>query len=172
MNWEAIAAIGEIAGAIAVVATLFYLALQIRQNSFSLDRANEYAQAESVHHINALYVQVFSALSENAELASIYQRALDGAELDATESIRFAAFVNTFMAWLEDLHSQQGHELGFATESIDSLLETTGPYVRRLLETKAGSSWWYREAIHLYSSEFITAINAVMKSHREKSVDE
>ena len=30
MNWDAIGAIGEILGAIAVVATLFYLAVQIR----------------------------------------------------------------------------------------------------------------------------------------------
>ena len=33
MNWDAIGAIGEIIGAIAVVATLGYLAVQIRQNS-------------------------------------------------------------------------------------------------------------------------------------------
>jgi hypothetical protein len=32
MNWEAIGAIGEVGGAIAVVATLLYLAAQIRQN--------------------------------------------------------------------------------------------------------------------------------------------
>ena len=38
MNWEAIGAIGEIVGAIAVVATLGYLATQIRQNTRS-DRA-------------------------------------------------------------------------------------------------------------------------------------
>jgi hypothetical protein len=31
MNWEAFGAIGEIAGAVAVIATLFYLSLQIRQ---------------------------------------------------------------------------------------------------------------------------------------------
>ena len=33
MNWEAIGAIGEVLGAAAVVATLGYLAVQIRQNS-------------------------------------------------------------------------------------------------------------------------------------------
>ncbi len=100
----------------------------------------------------------------------IYRRALDGADLDDIESTRFAAFTNTFMAWLEDLHSQQRHELGFAAESVDSLLETTGPYVRRLLETQAGSSWWRSDAAHLYSSEFVTAINAAMKSLEENAV--
>jgi integral membrane sensor domain MASE1 len=33
MNWEAIGALGEIVGALAVVATLFYLAQQIRHNT-------------------------------------------------------------------------------------------------------------------------------------------
>jgi len=33
MNWEAIGAVGEILGAIAVVATLIYLSIQIRQSS-------------------------------------------------------------------------------------------------------------------------------------------
>ena len=33
MNWEAIGALGEVLGAVTVVATIFYLARQIRQNT-------------------------------------------------------------------------------------------------------------------------------------------
>lgn len=33
MNWEAIGAIGEVAGAIGVIVTLLYLSIQVRQNS-------------------------------------------------------------------------------------------------------------------------------------------
>ena len=33
MNWEAVGALGEILGAVAVVATLLYLSIQVRQNS-------------------------------------------------------------------------------------------------------------------------------------------
>jgi hypothetical protein len=36
MNWEALGAIGEIVGAVAVVLTLGYLAVQIRQNTTSV----------------------------------------------------------------------------------------------------------------------------------------
>jgi hypothetical protein len=39
MNWEALGAIGEIVGAIAVVVTIGYLAVQIRQNTESLHAA-------------------------------------------------------------------------------------------------------------------------------------
>ena len=46
MNWEAIGAIGEVLGAFAVVATLLYLALQVRHaktattDAIRLNRAN------------------------------------------------------------------------------------------------------------------------------------
>ena len=37
MNWEAIGAIGEIVGAFGVIVTLIYLALQIKQNSKTIE---------------------------------------------------------------------------------------------------------------------------------------
>ena len=43
MNWEAIGAIGEIIGAIAVLATLLYLAQQIRQSNRFAIASNEIA---------------------------------------------------------------------------------------------------------------------------------
>ncbi|MGK0260854.1 MAG: hypothetical protein ACI96M_004308, partial [Candidatus Azotimanducaceae bacterium] len=39
MNWEAIGAVGEIIGAIAVLATLVYLAMQMRQNTQAMKSA-------------------------------------------------------------------------------------------------------------------------------------
>ena len=76
MNWDALGAMGETFGAIAVVVTFFYLAKQIRQNSASLDRANDYAQAASVNDANSMYIQVFAPLAQNAELAHTYIRSL------------------------------------------------------------------------------------------------
>jgi hypothetical protein len=38
MNWAAIGAIGEIVGAVAVVVTLAYLAIQVRQNTRMMQR--------------------------------------------------------------------------------------------------------------------------------------
>jgi hypothetical protein len=40
MNWEAIGAVGEVAGAIGVIATLGYLAVQIRHNTRSVRAAS------------------------------------------------------------------------------------------------------------------------------------
>ena len=51
MNWEAIGAVGEVAGAIGVIATLTYLAVQIRLNTkairgATLDSITEHQQFE------------------------------------------------------------------------------------------------------------------------------
>ncbi len=131
MNWDAIGAVGEILGALAVVGTLAYLATQMKQNSASLRRANEYAQASSIHETNALFTHVFAPLVENAEMATIYTKALDGEVLDKVETTRFTTFIKLYLAWAEDVFYQQETELGFAAH-VDTAVffNTIGPYIR------------------------------------------
>ena len=52
MNWEALGAIGEIAGAIGVIATLVYLATQIRQNTAAMRGATHQTQVDSQAGVN------------------------------------------------------------------------------------------------------------------------
>ena len=46
MNWEAIGAMAELLGAIAVFLTLAYLALQVRQNAKALRHQNDFSAAQ------------------------------------------------------------------------------------------------------------------------------
>ena len=48
MNWEAIGAISQMIGALAVVVSLVYLALQIRQNTKQLEQNERVSRAASV----------------------------------------------------------------------------------------------------------------------------
>ena len=54
MNWEALGAIGEIVGAVAVIATLGYLAVQIRQNTRSVRAATLQSVLARVYRAGAL----------------------------------------------------------------------------------------------------------------------
>ena len=155
----------QIITSIAVIAGLGLVAYEIRQNSVALNRSNDYAQASSVHDTNTLYVQVFSPLVQDAGLASIYEKALKHEKLDGVEAVRFAQFVNTYLAWLEDLYYQQETQLGFdSMAGSEELLTLSGPYIKRLFETPAAETWWNTEARFLYSPEFILAINSVIES--------
>jgi len=54
MNWEAIGAIGEIMGALAVVATLGYLAVQIRQNTEREQLGQEFVSNQYFNELRML----------------------------------------------------------------------------------------------------------------------
>ncbi len=90
MNWEAIGAIGEIIGAIAVVITLLYLASQTRQNTRAT-HAQATASVASEMETNLL------AVANDGVLAEAYKKALNGEPLSQQEEIRlsfwWAAFV-------------------------------------------------------------------------------
>jgi hypothetical protein len=94
MNWDAIGAVAELLGAIAVFCTLAYLALQIKQsNKQSLDNATEALISNS----NNLRF----SLIENAEVADLFLKAEAGETLTASEYLRYRLLigVSISIAW-------------------------------------------------------------------------
>ena len=76
MSWDAIAAIAEGLGAIGVIATVIYLAFQIRQNSNSIQGSTQQA-------LMSQEITVFALL---AQYANVFRRGCAGIEdLDADE---------------------------------------------------------------------------------------
>ena len=76
MNWEAIGAIGEVVGAFGVIATLGYLAFQIRQNTKQLT-LNELASRVAVANASATALRVERRSAyESAELAELWLRGM------------------------------------------------------------------------------------------------
>ena len=57
MNWEAIGAVGEIAGALAVVATLVYLASQVRYAKTAANDSNRLERAAAVREMMLEYTR-------------------------------------------------------------------------------------------------------------------
>ena len=53
MNWEAIGAIGEIIGAISVLATLIFLSSQLRQNTIALQQQSSRSSASALQQVSA-----------------------------------------------------------------------------------------------------------------------
>ena len=92
MNWDALGAMGEIAGAIAVIATLFFLARQLQVNTRELERNNEYQKTTSVVTSNEIYNEVWRPIMLDHELAKIYLKGSTGEPLTDTEAIRYCTF--------------------------------------------------------------------------------
>jgi len=164
VSLQDIGSIGELVAAIATVATLVYLSIQVRHNSHALNRSNEFAQAGSIHDITLLFNELNWRLAGDGELADIYTRALAGEDLAPTEATRFVAFVNTYVATIENLVGQQALELGYSELDSSSALDLLAPVLRQLLETKDGARWWRETAPHLYIEEFRNQVDKAISS--------
>lgn len=60
--WDALGAVGELVGAIAVVATLGYLAVQIRQNTNAVKAASHHAITDFFNHMSVRVLPSFCAV--------------------------------------------------------------------------------------------------------------
>jgi hypothetical protein len=86
MNWEAIAAVGEIAGALAVIITLVYLARQVRQS-------NRQDLISSFQHTQDLINQFLESTLASESMADIVVRGRASYEaLSDAERLRFDHF--------------------------------------------------------------------------------
>lgn len=89
MNWEAIGAIGEVVGAIAVVTTLIILLIQVRQNTRSMMEANELQKAAAIDK-HAESIGTWRNLFINDEnVASIWMAIRDGRDVSDVDTLRF-----------------------------------------------------------------------------------
>ena len=100
MNWEAIGAIGEVAGAIGVIATLLYLAVQIRQNTRAV-RLNTF------HGINEGFRSQAALVGGSELVAAVYLTGLTRPEeLSQVERVQFYALMHNQVRGYEDAFYQ------------------------------------------------------------------
>jgi hypothetical protein len=83
LDWNALGAIGELVGALGVIVSLAYLAVQIRQNTRAL-RSTSYHQAAEQTWSAVL------AVAQDASLAAAYAKLLDGREPTPEEQVQVA----------------------------------------------------------------------------------
>lgn len=109
MNWEAIGAVAELVGAIGVVASLAYLAVQIRSNTKSAQAATYQGLAQSVRDTNR---EVFT----NPETASFLERALTTDDtFDPVEQRRWLAYCSAQFRHYDNVFHQ--HQMGSLRDS-------------------------------------------------------
>jgi hypothetical protein len=138
MNWDAVGAIGEIVGALAVFLTLIYLALQIRQNTKAVQASAADASISKV-------TSVRQSMYENAEVSRIYVKGLaDPDDLDDESRTRFRLLMHNILMSVSNIYSQTR----FAGLS-DSTWESQKVLLTRIV-TSPGGRWFWKE----YQLEF------------------
>ena len=96
--------IGDFLGGIGVVATLVYLALQIRQNTEQLRQNSRSVRAASVSSHTATRSQLSLTLGQSYELAKLYMDGLSGeAELDVVQQAQFENLLGTYLIQIAEI---------------------------------------------------------------------
>ena len=157
MNWEAISAIAEVIGLVAVIASLIYLARQIAQNTRMMHRE---AHIDRVRHIAEPLIasperlaQIIGKISEKEgarePVTLAFMKAYD---LEYEEAI----------AWLRYLHRLWfGYEADFLYTGRSAQLDRIIPAI---LSFKNAKLFWDYEKQWLFSAEFVTYVDSLLEN--------
>lgn len=150
MNWEMLAAVGQLAAVCIGIPSLIYLATQIRAQT------KERRQSA----VNALTVQwgdLTCALHESSEFSAIYLRGLQSFEkLDAIEKVRFSAFFNRFFKNFQAMYF--AHQDRILTAQLWGEIERT---MTDLLGYPGLQQWW-KTRRHWQTEEFAQVVDAII----------
>jgi hypothetical protein len=138
MNWEAFGAIGEIVGAAAVVITLAFLVLQIRQST-------QAARAESLSTALGTHVHQIALLTATEDAAALFRSFCQGySNLSLDDRGRMHSAMLDRLASFNQV--ARLHEAGLLDDNEFAAMRRT--FVS-ILRTRGGREWWtaYRHMV-------------------------
>jgi hypothetical protein len=158
MNWEAIDAISQMIGALGVIATLGYLAFQIRQNTKQL-RHNERAAIAASANLSATnYRENRRQIYANSELAEIHIKGIaDPESLNEVERFRFRLVLSNFVDANWDMYVNTV-VMGFSPEAWSA---HGSKVLRRVLGTPGGR-WFWNDFCAEYPEDFRLEIDRII----------
>jgi hypothetical protein len=131
LNWDAIGAIGELAGAGTVVVTLFFLANQIRQS-------NRIARGDAEREWYSKWHELIAAPWRTPHEAAAFRRGLHNyVGLDRDEKAVFGSRLIGILDHLDAL--RRLHAAGMVTGELVALTTRT---CQSLINITGGGAWW------------------------------
>ena len=150
MNWEMLAAIGQLAAVFVGIPSLIYFAVQIREQT------KERRQA-AVNSLTVQWGDLTCALHESAEFSTIYLRGVQSFDaLDAVSKVRFSAFFNRFLKNFQAMYF--AHQDGILTDQLWGEIERT---MTDLLGYPGVQEWW-KTRRHWHTEEFARVVDAII----------
>ena len=138
MNWEAIGATAELLGAVGVIATVVYLAIQIRLNTNQIHIAANASRAESEREVLEAWNTIMASVGENEQIADILGRGLaDYYSLTQPERTVFFARIGRIL----NHHYTQIRMIENGLGDTD-LLKAMEEVIRTVLKSPGGKQFW------------------------------
>ena len=139
MTIQDLGSIGELVAAIATIATLIYLATQVRQNTRALKSA-------TFQNISGEMSRNVEPIMNSADLATIMIKGNnDPSSLSAEERLRYSSILTASFRRLESVYVQ--HKLGSIDKELKEGFEIS---LMAILQTKFAEEWWKTAKIVFY----------------------
>jgi len=152
MNWEALAAIGEMLGAIGVIITLAYLAVQVRQSSRQIERSVEATRVTADDAVVENFNDWRETFISNPEVAAVFAQGMfEPASLSQTERVRFNAILSTF-AWT-----------AWQLWRVNALIGTPNAHILQHLLLHEGGRLWYIDHRPFFPPDFRASVDAELE---------
>jgi hypothetical protein len=155
MNWDAIAAIGEIVGAFAVVVSIGYLSIQIRSNTRAMKASGGFDATHSWADINQAAVNWDPKMKSNMVRAM----ATDSRWDDFAAEDRF----DITLAHRALFQKLEGQYFLYKYDFLEhGLWKKRGAWAASLIKLPFFKEWWRQEKQqHVYTDEFVTAVESI-----------
>jgi hypothetical protein len=155
MEWETVGVIAEILAAIAVVVSLWYLAIQLGQNT-ELARANLEVQ------LGITWAEMHDNMIQNPQLAKAYDLAdVEWEKLSQEEIRSYLWFVAKSFHILQGMFRQKQRGL-----LADEVWRPYEKYISGILQIEAVMRWWSSEG-SLISNEFRGYVDTLLHMEDE-----
>ena len=155
MEWGAL---GEILGGVAIIISLIYVGIQIRQNTMA-------QRLDTSHRISEDLADVYLFPSGSEEMARIFIDGMTGeAQLEGPDHMRFYGYLHKFFRTMENAHYQYRHgalewpAYEGVTRQFQFIVSTTG-----------GQRYW-RERSHWYNDEFSAFVDELIATNDQASI--
>ena len=148
MNWSAVGAIGTLISATAVVASVIYLAIQVRQNS-------KMVAANTFQLISATSADLAIRLAESPEMSELLTKAFSGyTAWTPREAMQLQLFLRGSFRNYENYYYQHRH--GNFEEEIWAGYEQA---ILDLVSRGFGEAWWSVHQV-AFGQTFVEFVNA------------
>jgi len=148
MNWEALGAIAETIGGIAVIVTLIYLAIQIRQNT-AMARETILRNQTDRNMDNSKFI------AGTPGLMDIYIRAMDDPDaVTREERWRFGSYM--FGMFLD---FQEAYHFNKSRRQDDYWWPMIRKNIEFYLSRPGGRAWWKSQGSNMLDVEFVDFVN-------------
>ena len=156
MNWEAIGAAGEVLGAVAVLVTLIYLAVQVRQTRMT-------QRLDSVRTNRTERREFFTAVRDSPFMPAILAKLEAGEAITAEESIRL---MNHYSAHWGLIFSQWVQvQTGLPQEFQPSLQ----PFFRYSFEQPECMNWFEEYGRTIYPDKFVLEVETALREYERET---